>query len=288
MPMITIAQLQKLAPTGKPNIIAAVADQADRVFAKYRLTTLPRVQIFTGLALEETGGFRSIEEDLQHYTATRIHQVWPSRFPTAASAVRYANNAQALANAVYGGRMGNTAPGDGYKFRGRGLIQVTGHDNYALLAKQTGLDLVNNPDLALADETLLECSVALFVRYPGILAACDARNYAHVWTMVGGGAINTPAHQDALNRTMAVIRSMGPTTATPPQPVAQPVTAHTPDPATAPPKVASVAALQSALNVLGASPKLDADGDLGDLTKQALYDLVNGLLDAKAPAAPVG
>src|SRR6185295_15216545 len=82
------------------------------------------------------------------YTAGRMMQVWPSRFPTMAMAAPYAGNPRALANKDYNGRMGN-APGsdDGWKFRGRGAAQTTGREGYARLAKATGLDRVHFPDL---------------------------------------------------------------------------------------------------------------------------------------------
>jgi putative chitinase len=80
----------------------------------------------------ETGGkFEPVTENL-NYSAKRLCQVWPARFPTIASATPYANNPEKLANRVYAGRMGNgdEASGDGWRFRGRGLCQITGRDNY--------------------------------------------------------------------------------------------------------------------------------------------------------------
>lgn len=91
----------------------------------------------------ETGGtMQPVEENL-NYSAKRLTQVWPGRFPTIASAQPYANNPQKLANKVYGGRMGNTGPNDGWMFRGRGLPQITGRDNY----RRAGIE--GNPDKAL-------------------------------------------------------------------------------------------------------------------------------------------
>lgn len=82
-------------------------------------------------AHHETGArFAPIEENL-NYSAKRLVQVWPSRFPNLAAATPYANNPQKLANKVYGGRLGNTGPDDGWRYRGRGMVQITGKDNYA-------------------------------------------------------------------------------------------------------------------------------------------------------------
>ena len=102
-------------------------------------------------------------------------QVWPSRFPSYASAWPYANNPRKLADKVYNGRMGNR-PGsdDGYDFRGRGAPQTTGREGYAKLAEKTGLDLLNNPDLINDPAHFLECGVADFI-ICGCLPYCSPR-----------------------------------------------------------------------------------------------------------------
>lgn len=84
-----------------------------------------------------------------NYSAKRMMQVWPSRFPTLASAKPYANNPEALGNKVYGGRLGN-GMFDGYKFRGRGIgAQITGYISYKKYGDLLGADMVSNPDLAM-------------------------------------------------------------------------------------------------------------------------------------------
>lgn len=99
-------------------------------------------------AFHETGGkMQPIEENLNYTSAARIRQVWPSRFASVAAAQPFVRNPQALANKVYGGRMGNTGANDGWLYRGRGLVQITGRDNY----KKYGLG--DNPDAALEDST---------------------------------------------------------------------------------------------------------------------------------------
>lgn len=95
----------------------------------------------------ETGGFKAKEENL-NYSAKRLQQVFPKYYKDAESARADANNPEAIANRVYGGRMGNTDPGDGFKYRGRGDIQLTGKDQYAAMSKKLGVDLVSNPELA--------------------------------------------------------------------------------------------------------------------------------------------
>lgn len=108
---------------------------------------MAEVDDFLSQVLHESGMLERMEEGLVYSTPERLCAVWPTRFPTVASAQPYVRNPAALANKVYGGRMGNTQGGDGFKYRGSGPIQVTGRDNFAALQKATGLPLLDNPDL---------------------------------------------------------------------------------------------------------------------------------------------
>lgn len=101
---------------------------------------------FLPQVLHESAMLKHPEEKLG-YSAERIAEVWPSRFPTVASAEPYAYHPQELANKVYGGRMGNNQPGDGWRYRGRSPIMLTGRDGYALLGDLMGQDLLGLPHL---------------------------------------------------------------------------------------------------------------------------------------------
>ena len=106
--------------------VEAILDEAER-----RGTSLFHLAAILAEAAHETGEkMQPVSENL-NYSAQRLTQVWPKRFPTIASAKPYANNPQRLANKVYGGRLGNVDPNDGWLFRGRGLAQITGRENYA-------------------------------------------------------------------------------------------------------------------------------------------------------------
>ena len=105
--------------------------------------TAPRcVAAFLGQCAFESGGFRNLEEDLS-YSAARLCQVWPGRFPNAETAEPCALKPEALANRVYAERMGNgdEASGDGWRFRGRGLIQITGRAAYEQFARTMTMTL---------------------------------------------------------------------------------------------------------------------------------------------------
>lgn len=102
---------------------------------------------FTGQVLYESDMLESLEEDLYYSRPERICEVWRRRFPTVADALPYARNPEALANKVYGGRMGNTAPGDGWRNRGSGLMQITGADNLRAVQRVTGIPVYDHPEL---------------------------------------------------------------------------------------------------------------------------------------------
>lgn len=113
---------------------------------------------FVGQTLHETGLLEHLEENL-NYSAQRMHDVWPGRFPTVASALPYQWKPQLLAEKTYGGRLGNVDPGDGWKYRGGGIPMVTGKANYALLQKLTGLPLLEQPELIRQPDGAMRCGV---------------------------------------------------------------------------------------------------------------------------------
>jgi putative chitinase len=116
-------------------------------------------------AHHETGRrFTAVIENLNYTSAARIRAVWPSRFKTEAAAEPFVRQPQKLANKVYGGRLGNDGPDDGWMYRGRGLAQITGKDLYRRLSKLVGIDLVANPDAALEVTTAAKILVVGLVQ----------------------------------------------------------------------------------------------------------------------------
>jgi putative chitinase len=106
------------------------------ILPDYDIDTVPRVAAFLAQTAHESGGYRAIKENL-NYRAATLRKVFPKYFPNDDIANQYAGHPEAIANRVYGGRMGNgpEASGDGYKYCGRGLIQLTGKDNYSRYAQ---------------------------------------------------------------------------------------------------------------------------------------------------------
>jgi len=105
------------------------------ILPDYDINTVPRVAAFLAQTAHESGGYKAIKENL-NYKAESLMKVFPKYFPNQELAEQYAHNQEAIANRVYGGRMGNgdEHSGDGYAYCGRGLIQLTGHDNYKAFA----------------------------------------------------------------------------------------------------------------------------------------------------------
>jgi putative chitinase len=150
----------------------------------------------------ESAGFTRFEENL-NYSAERLCKVWPNRFPTLASAQPYANNPKALANKVYGLRMGNSAPDDGWLYHGRGP-QITGKENYAAIGRRTGLPLLSHPELAAdpANFVLIACDFWVAARCN---EAADDDNLVLVTKRVNGGSIGIQDRRQALERAKKIL-----------------------------------------------------------------------------------
>lgn len=146
---ITQEQLSNLlqAP-GHENRAATWVGPMNAAMRVAGITTPQRQAAFLAQAMVESAELRNLEENLS-YSAERLHQVWPARFPDIAAASAYAHSPEKLANKVYAGRMGNgdEASGDGWKYRGRGLITLTGRENYARFSTAMQIDALNHPDL---------------------------------------------------------------------------------------------------------------------------------------------
>lgn len=118
----------------------------NETFEKYEINTPKRQACFIGQCMHESGGFKFLRENL-NYSAKGLVATWPSRFPNEEYAEEYARKPERIANKVYSGRMGNTEEGDGAKYIGRGLIQLTGKDNYKAASEALSVDFIGQPQL---------------------------------------------------------------------------------------------------------------------------------------------
>ena len=131
--ILTQAQLAQLIP-GNP-YVAEWHEALAQLLPDYDINTPQRVAAFIAQCAHESGGFRAIKENL-NYRAVTLRKVFPKYFPTDELANQYAGKQEMIANRVYGGRMGNgdESTGDGFRYCGRGLIQLTGKQNYQAFA----------------------------------------------------------------------------------------------------------------------------------------------------------
>lgn len=183
--VLTAAAILRFAPAAKPDIVAALVAGAG-AFAAAAIVSPLRLPHFLAQTATETGGFTIYVENL-NYSAVRMTQVWPSQFPTIAAAAPYAGNPEKLANFIYADanrppayRMGNTQPGDGWLYRGRGLIQTTGRDAYRAIGHENDPDALDDPAIGLA------AAIAEFVR-SGCLQLADQDDVVAVRRRINGG-----------------------------------------------------------------------------------------------------
>ena len=166
-----------------------LADALTESFDKYEINTVNRAAGFLAQCGHESAGFTVLKENL-NYSAEGLNKTFKKYFPTLADATPDARNPEKIANKVYANRMGNgpESSGDGYKFRGRGAIQLTGHDNYTKFAESVGMDV----DSAVADLETLDGAIesaCWFWKTNGLNAICDADDIVKMTKRINGGTI---------------------------------------------------------------------------------------------------
>ena len=183
--------LEKLKGHIPDNVIA----QIPGVMEKFQINTPLRLAHFLAQCGHESGGFRLTKENL-NYSAKGLMGIFKKYFPTEALAKQYERKPEKIANKVYGGRMGNgvEATGEGYKFRGRGYIQLTGKDNYKAFDAVINEDIAANPTWVAEKYALL--SAAWFFSKNGLHKLADGGATDTVVTSitkrVNGGTIGLP------------------------------------------------------------------------------------------------
>ena len=184
-------KLEKLKGHIPDAVIAQIPDTAQ----KFEINTPLRLAHFLAQCGHESGGFRATQENL-NYSASGLKGIFSKYFKEAGLAESYQRNPQKIASRVYGGRMGNgpESTGDGYKFRGRGYIQLTGKDNYTSFGKAINEDMTANPDKVATHYALL--SAAWFFSKNGLHKMADGGATDAVVTQitkrVNGGTIGLP------------------------------------------------------------------------------------------------
>jgi putative chitinase len=184
---ITAAHIKSIFPQYKHP--ADLAECLTEQFEKYEITTVNRAAGFLAQCGHESNGFTVLKENL-NYSAEGLNKIFKKYFPTLADATPYARNPEKIANKVYANRMGNgpESSGEGYKFRGRGAIQLTGKDNYTQFAKSVGMTV----DEAVADLETLDGAIesaCWFWKKNGLNAICDKNDIVTMTKRINGGTI---------------------------------------------------------------------------------------------------
>ncbi len=199
--MVNANQLAKL------HITAAWVDPLNETFQRFGISTLNQQASFIGQCGHECGHFRILEENL-NYRAATLMKLWPKRFPTLEIANAYSGNPKKIANSVYSSRMGNRdeASGDGFRFRGRGCIQLTGHANYFHAGQALGVDFVMEPDLV-ATPKFAALTAGWFWSTHKLNAPADALDHARVTKIINGGNIGLADRIAETNQALAALAS---------------------------------------------------------------------------------
>ena len=197
--MVNAEQLAKL------HIGAEWVDALNETFSRFNIVTNNQKAMFIGQCSHECGNFRILEENL-NYKAATLMKLWPKRFPTQEIANAYDRNPKKIANMVYASRMGNRdeSSGDGYRFRGRGCIQLTGHANYFHCGKALGVDFVANPDLV-ATPKYASLSAGWFWSTHNCNAPADALDFAKVTKIINGGLIGLADREKHVREALSVL-----------------------------------------------------------------------------------
>ena len=161
----------------------AIMGEVFSIVEKFNITNHLRLAHFLSQCAHESGNFKLLTENL-NYSADGLLKIFPKYFKDKATADAYARKPEKIGSRVYANRMGNgdEASGEGFKFRGRGYIQLTGKDNYKLFGAFVGEDLVANPDLVATKYPLT--SAAFFFNKNGLWAICDKGDSTDVVTQV--------------------------------------------------------------------------------------------------------
>ena len=194
--LITRAQLARVASKATPRIVNAIVDHAGEVLPRRGLVTPLVLQHFMAQMLVESAYLQRLDEDLS-YSAKRMCEVWPHRFPTLASAEPYAHRPEALAAAVYGGRMGNRTAAEAYANRGMGLMDTTGRNNRIALAAHMGVSVEVLQARLTSDAFMLDCAAATFVLC-GCVPPAERDDVEGVTRALNGGLTDLAARKAAL------------------------------------------------------------------------------------------
>ena len=177
------------------------------VLPEYEINTSERVAAFLAQCTHESGGFKRLKENL-NYRWESLRKVFPKYFPTDELAQEYAHKQEQIANRVYGGRMGNgdESSGDGFRYCGRGLIQLTGRNNYTKFAESIGMAVEEVPALLETFEGAVK-SACWFWKTNNLNQYADAGDILTMTKRINGGTIGLEDRIKHYNHALEVFSS---------------------------------------------------------------------------------
>jgi putative chitinase len=175
----------------------------EETFVKYDISTPQRQACFIGQCAHESGNFKTLQENL-NYSAEGLMKTWPSRFATKEIADQYARQPAKIAGKVYNGRLGNTSEEEAANYLGRGLIQLTGKENYANCGTALDIDLVGSPAL-LVEPKYAALSAGWFWNKKGLNSLADASDIETMTKRINGGLIGLDDRKAKIAKALSVL-----------------------------------------------------------------------------------
>ena len=195
--MISVEQLTKIGINEK------WLEPLNNAFIKYHITDINEKAMFLAQTTHESNNYKRLEESFR-YTPKRLFEVFRKRVGTFENAQKLCDEgAKAIADFVYGNRLGN-AKDEGYKYRGRGIIQLTGKNNYNYYGKKLNIDLVNNPDLAKESNEAIEIALLFWIEKEcGLYAKLG--DVKTVTKLINGGYNGLEDRQNRFDRILKIL-----------------------------------------------------------------------------------
>jgi putative chitinase len=276
MSLLTEAQLAAMITTNKE--VGAWCEELNKALPKYDITTPQRIAGFISQCAHESMDFNALSENL-NYREETLNKVFPRYFgPGKRNAAEYAKNPEKIANYVYmdefrGSKLGNVQPGDGWRFRGRGLKQLTGRDNYTRFAKDYDMTAEEAAEWLETKEGAL-ASALWFWNTNNLNKIADTGDVTALTKKINGGNIGLPDRQARYEKAMAVLTGRIPLRAA--NNNGTPVNPQITDAVT---QILRKGAKGDAVKRMQAKLGIKADGDFGPGTEAALkkWQAANGL-----------
>lgn len=264
MAMNIIDAVNRVALRAHNNYLQAIR-QGGPLFEQHGITTPLRIAHFLAQALHETGLFTVLRENM-NYSAGRMVEIFGvgrhSAAVTASEAARLAGHPEAIAERVYGlgnprkaRELGNTEPGDGFRYRGDGVLQTTGRGNHRRMGAACGVDFEGSPELVTAPEHALKPALQEWTE-SNLNSFADRNDIRTITRKINGGFNGLPEREALFNKIFPMLRTGS-----------EPA-----DPVDAAEEDDDIKSLQQSLNDLGADPKLVVDGRFRPATRRAVAE----------------